>query len=103
MKISTTLAGLLLVCAGLPGLLRAQPAPVVEQFGRTQRYLQWQKPRPLNLSTNTEAPELYPGENADVGPQRILRLKPRKTYFEVIADSQCLYTGNVYLSENNKV
>lgn len=103
MKISTTLAGLFLICAGLPALLHAQPTPFVEQFGRTQRELQWQKPRPLNLSTNTEAPELYPGENADVGPQRILRLKPRKTYFEVIAESQCFYTDNVYLSDDNKV
>jgi len=103
MKISTILTGLFLICAGLPGLLHAQPTPSVQQFGQTQRELQFQRPRPLNLSTNTVAPELYPGENADVGPQQILRLKPRKTYFEVIADSQCFYTDNVYLSDDNKV
>jgi hypothetical protein len=103
MKISTTLMGLFVISAGLPALLHAQPNPLIQQFGQTQRELQFQKPRLLNLSTNMEAPELYPGENADVGPQRILRLKPRKTYFEVIADSQCMYSDNVYLSEDKKV
>jgi hypothetical protein len=103
MKFSTLLMGLFLVCAGLPGHVRAQQTPAIQQFGQTQRDMRLQKARPLNLSTNMEAPELYPGENADVGPQRILRLKPHKTYFEVIADSQALYTDNVYLSGNSKV
>ena len=42
----------------------------------------------------TNAPELYQGENADTGPQRILRLKPRHKYFDILLDSQLFYTDN---------
>ena len=103
MKIRTILQGVCVFCACLPLWLRAQPNPAIEQYERTQRQMQLPKPRTLNLSTNKEAPELYPGENADVGPQRILRLTPRKTHFEVVADSQFLYTDNAYLSDNSKI
>ncbi len=47
-----------------------------------------------NLRPGTNAPELYPGENADVGPQRILRQNPRATYFEVLLDSQFYFSDN---------
>lgn len=103
MKIKKALAVLGAVGAGLPAILRAQSAANIEQFERSQRQSQFPAVRPLDLSTNTEAPELYPGENADVGIQRILRLKPRRTYFEAVADSQFLSTGNAYLSDENKV
>jgi hypothetical protein len=101
MKNRTLLAALCIICVGLPALLRAQPS-ASERFDRTQRELPMARPPLLNLSTNTEAPELYPGENADVGPQRILRLQPRKTRFEIAADSQYFYTDNAFLSDDNK-
>ena len=90
------------LCTLLPVGLLAQPATTVQQFERTQSALPLAKPQRLNLSTNAEAPELYPGENTDVGPQRILRLLRRKTYFEIVADSQYLYTDNALLSDATK-
>lgn len=102
MKIKILLSAISLVLAGLPCALRAQPS--IEQLERTQREMQLQQPKMLNLSTNAEAPEMYPGENADVGPQRILRVKPpRRSWFEVVADSQYFYSDNAYLSDPNKV
>jgi len=62
-----------------------------------------QNPRMLDLSTNLEAPEIYPGENADVGPQHILKAgAPRKTWLEVVADSQYFYSDNLLLSDKGK-
>jgi hypothetical protein len=45
------------------------------------------------------APELYPEENADVGPQTVLKMKPRRTLFEAMADAQYFYTDNMFLNE----
>ncbi len=89
------------VCVVLAARLHAQPT-TVERFERSQNAPPLPPPLRLNLSTNTEAPELFPGENADVGTQRILRLIPRRKYFEVVADSQYLFTDNALLSDQNK-
>ena len=88
--------------AVLPRCAQAQPTPAVERFERSQTALPPPKPLRLNLSTNAEAPELFPGENADVGSQHILRLVPRRKYFEVVADSQYLFTDNPFLSDQSK-
>jgi hypothetical protein len=48
------------------------------------------------------APELYPGEVTDVGPQSILKYKTRTTYFEAFADAQYFYTDNMFLNEDDK-
>ncbi len=45
------------------------------------------------------APELYPGESADVGPQYLMIAKVKRTLFEVGADVQYFYTSNMLLSE----
>ena len=103
MNFRRTLAGLFAIYVGLPFALRAQPNAPIEQFERTQRELQFQQTWRLAQTNNLEVPEFFPGENADVGPQRILRLIPRRTLFEVVADSQALYTDNAYLSDANKV
>ena len=54
----------------------------------------------LTLKPGDTAPELYPGENEDVGPQRILKVKPRRKYVEGGADSQYYYTSNVLLTKD---
>lgn len=79
----------LLVVSSL--VLQAQPAAV--QQIQNSRITQ---PSPLfpELSAGTNAPEMYQGENADVGPQRILRLTPRHKYFNLLLDSQVFYTDN---------
>ncbi len=71
--------------------VHAQPVNV-QQFQNTQSTRQLQAPPP-GLNT-TNAPEIYPGENADTGPQRILRLAPRPDYFSVVLDSQVFYSDN---------
>ncbi len=48
------------------------------------------------------APELYPGEYTDVGPQSVLAFKPRQTYFEAWADSQYFYTDNMFMNQHDK-
>lgn len=72
--------------------LHAQPA-AIQQLQNNQITRQLQAPPP-NLAAGTNAPELYPGESADVGPQRILRLNPSPTYFDVLLDSQFFYSDN---------
>ena len=84
--------GIAAVCvAGVRGL-HAQPA-AIEQLQNDQITRQLSTPLP-NLVPGTNAPELYPGENLDVGPQRILRLMPRPTWFAVLFDSQFFYSDN---------
>jgi hypothetical protein len=91
-----TLAVLLLIW-GNAFFLRAQPA-AVQQLENT-RQQQLQTP-PSALLAGTNAPELYPGENEDVGPQRILRLNPSPKYFDVLFDSQFFYTDNANFAQN---
>jgi len=48
------------------------------------------------------APELYSDENSDLGPQSVLKMKPRHTLFEAMADAQFFYTDNMFLNENGR-
>jgi len=79
---------------GLIGVVSspAQPA-TVQQLQLNQQTMQQQISLP-GLRAGTNAPELYTGENADVGPQRILRLNPRPNYFDVLLDSEVFYSDN---------
>jgi hypothetical protein len=82
---------------GLPLLgLRAQPA-AVRQLEDTRRKMESQ-PSLLSMETNKVVPLLYPDESSDVGRQRILKIKPHRTWFEVFADTQYFYTDNTFLS-----
>ena len=45
-------------------------------------------------------PELYPGENRDVGPQMLVMPQARKVYFEAGVDMQYYYTSNALLTES---
>ncbi|MDB6024142.1 MAG: hypothetical protein JWM68_365 [Verrucomicrobiales bacterium] len=78
----------------------AQPTPV-QQVESTVK-IQEQQRRMMTLESGTLAPELYPGENDDVGPQHILKLKPRHEWFNAIVDSQFLYTSNTRLANNSE-
>ncbi len=79
--------------------LRAQPT-AVQQMESLQRTME-QQPS-LSLKAGTNAPELYPGENEDIGPQHVLRVKPRRTMFEVGVDSQYFYTANALLNPSGQ-
>jgi len=97
-KISTGLSALLLIATSV----WAQQPNTVQRYESIQTTPTLPQSLRLNLSTNTEAPELFPGENADVGSQRILKLIPRRKYFEIAADSQYLYTDNPFLTQPTK-
>ncbi|MBW8863537.1 MAG: hypothetical protein JF609_01160 [Verrucomicrobia bacterium] len=61
-----------------------------------QQQLQLQSPE---LRPGTNAPELYMGENEDIGPQRILRVgnqgkTSRRNYLDLNFDTQIFYTDN---------
>ncbi len=78
--------------------LRAQQS-AIQQLQNIQQSQQQQTLLPSTFSAGTNAPELYKGENRDVGPQRILRLNPRPDYFDVLFDSQVFYTDNANYSQ----
>jgi predicted porin len=90
--ISTRTGVFLVFFSGGGVALFAQPA-AIEQLQNNQISQQLQVPMP-NLHAGTNAPELYPGENTDVGPQRILRLQPRTTWFDLLFDSQVFFSDN---------
>jgi hypothetical protein len=90
-KIIRVLAVFWLVAVGFT-VARAQPVSV-QQFQNTQQAQQLQAP-PSGFNNATNAPELYQGEDADTGPQRILRLTPRPDYFNATLDSQIFYSDN---------
>src|SRR4030095_1558092 len=50
--------------------------------------------------TEENAPALFVGEFKDVGPQSILKVKPRRTLFEAGLDSEFYYTSNMFLEED---
>jgi hypothetical protein len=87
--------------AGGIGFVHAQPA-AVQQFQNTQ-ISQQQQTILTNLAVGATTPELYRGENADVGPQRILRLNPRPRYFDLLLDSQAFYTDNATFATDPNV
>lgn len=99
MKIAKAFASFLFLFLGLSLVSsHAQPA-AVQQMQNTQQAIKQQQPLSAIMS-GTNAPELYPGENADVGPQRILKVTPPRTWFEVYLDSQAFYTGNALLVQH---
>ena len=101
MKNPGALAVLTLTLTCLPVVsLRAQPASV-QQLQNTQQSQQ-QNSLSSSLAPGTNAPELYPGENSDIGPQRILKITPRPTPWELYLDSQYFYTNNATFSANPK-
>ncbi len=99
MNMFRTLGWALLSCILLPVVsIRAQPSTptAIQQQQNFQQRSELQKPL-ISLRPGTNAPEIYQGENADIGPQHIMRLLPQRTYFMVRADSQYLYTDNALL------
>lgn len=91
MTFKTTIATITLAAGGVWSL-HGQPA-AIQQLQNNQITRAFQPP-PSSLAVGTNVPELYSGENTDVGPQRILRLIPRHTWFNVLFDSQAFFTDN---------
>jgi hypothetical protein len=78
------------------GIAHAQQSAIQQLQNMQQQQLQFPEPE---LRAGTNAPELYSGENADIGPQRILRVgtagkAPRRNYFDLQFDTQFFYSDN---------
>ena len=97
-KIAVALCLSYLGGAGIP--LFAQAPPAVQQLDDNRRSREQQSL--MSTEASLRAPELYAGEDEDVGPQRILKFKPTRTYVEAIADSQYYFTDNTFLTDRAK-
>ncbi|HTL18236.1 MAG TPA: hypothetical protein VL793_13455 [Patescibacteria group bacterium] len=52
--------------------------------------------------TLSNAPSLFPEEDTDIGPQSVLKIRPRQPRVELFADAQYFYTDNMFLSDRNE-
>src|ERR1017187_1841412 len=69
------------------GPVRAQVSGAIQQTDAAQQRRQLeQTAKPY--TDGESAPELYSGESSDVGPQSVLRIKPRKTLFEAMGSEE---------------
>ena len=80
----------------------AQVPGALDQVDSAQQRRKAQRSAHSGLNEGETAPELFPGESSDLGPQSVLRMKARKTWFEAQADVQYFYTDNMFLTEHNK-
>lgn len=78
-------------CASTAAYAQSSRIQQSEQFQRRQEITA----PAMRLEAGTSVPELYPGENEDVGPQRVLQLKPRRQWFDVFVDTQFYWSDNV--------
>ena len=87
---------LVISAAASVAAVHAQPA-AIQQLQNSQSQMRMPVPE---LRSGTNAPELYAGENEDIGPQRILKISgqatsaPRRQWFDVTLDSQAFYSDN---------
>ncbi|MBI3851101.1 MAG: hypothetical protein HY298_12615 [Verrucomicrobia bacterium] len=102
MKSKTLYYGVLLaLLAASLGQAQAQVPGAIDQVDSVQQRRTAQQSAQAGATQEETAPELYPGETDDVGPQSIVQLRPRKTLFEVVADIQYFYTDNMFLEEGS--
>lgn len=90
-----------LLLAGIaPTVALAQPPGVLNQVNGVEQRRQLEESAQQSLAPGDSAPELYPGEDRDVGPQTVLQIKPRRELFEATVDSQYFHTDNVLLQDH---
>ena len=80
------------------GLAQGRIEVAAQQLRRLDLREKLQQP-----AAEVAAPALTTEETEDIGPQFVVRQKPRKDLFEVTADLQHGQTSNVYLTEKDKV
>ncbi|HZV35325.1 MAG TPA: hypothetical protein VFB72_12190 [Verrucomicrobiae bacterium] len=82
---------------------QAQTPGAVDQVESVQQRRSMQEQAELRYDTGETAPELYPGESEDIGPQSVLAVKRRRTLVEGSADIQYYYTDNVFLDHTARI
>lgn len=80
------------------GLAQGRIEVAAQQLRRLDLREKLQQP-----AAEAAAPALTTEETEDIGPQFVVRQKPRRDLFEVSADLQHGQTSNVYLTEKDKV
>jgi hypothetical protein len=103
MKALLPLAILLSTAAVLPA--QAPPPRAADAATTTVQSLRErpQVPPRFRVGATQTAPELYPGESADVGPQYLLiQQMMRRSWVEGALDVQYYYTSNALLTERDK-
>ncbi len=83
--------------------LWAQSPAAIDQVDTAQQRKTLEQSGEMLYDQGQAAPELYPHETEDVGPQSVLAPKAARTLFEGIADSQYYYTDNVFLDHSTRV
>jgi hypothetical protein len=91
---------LTLLAVGLTGVtamaqLQSQLTDTVQQRRQLEQAAK-------QMVVTNAVPELYSGESSDVGPQSVLKIKPRRTWVEAAADVQYFYSDNMFLANNHK-
>jgi hypothetical protein len=80
----------------------AQVPVAIDQVNSAQQRRASEQAARDRVQPEQPAPELFPMESNDVGPQSVLSTPPRKTLFEAVADIQYFHTDNMFLTEHNK-
>ncbi len=95
------LTALLLIagCVAAQNELRAQALGASQQV-ESLRLREQNEQAAKSFQEGDAVPEISPDESSDVGPQSVLRIKQRKTYFEAMADAQFFYTDNMFLGDS---
>jgi hypothetical protein len=101
MKLHLSLRGFWMVALALcclSGIAVAQNRidTATQQMGRQDLRARLQTPAAQEISS------LYEDEDKDVGPQNVIRQKPRHNWLEASTDVQFGSTSNVYLTETGK-
>src|ERR1039457_5109643 len=101
MKTKTLIAFGVCLLAGV-GIAGAQTPGAIDQVENVQLRQQLDQAAQQKFDAGASVPELYPGDDQDVGPQSVLRIKPSQPLFEAMADAQYFYTDNMFLNDHNK-
>ncbi len=86
------------------GVSAAEQASRQAEAVRSQQLLQKQAQdeREKKAPSEDEPPETYPGENDDLGPQKLLKKKKRKPLFDFSSDTMLTWTTNALSSGRQK-
>ncbi len=79
---------------------RAQMATASQQVDTVNQRQQMEQTA-QSLDTNN-VPALYDTETDDVGPQSVLAMKTRRTWFQGYADIQFFYTDNMFMADHGQ-
>jgi hypothetical protein len=78
----------------------AQSPAALDQLNTTQQHRDLDQAGESLYDKDSLAPELYPHEADDIGPQSVLSTKSPRTLFEGVADVQYYYSDNAFLDHN---